>query len=98
MTAEIPDWMIIDAVRYATGRMTYQVSTTTAWLIQNWSSLSEYTQKIVRADLEREFTRDDTVREMSSNGIYPLGADCDRGCWESVRRLWQEPKENTDES
>ena len=86
--SEIPDWMIIDAVRYAIGRQSYQVGITCEWLRRNWSNLSEHVKTIVRNDVEEAFRFDDRDRE---NG-YPykhLGMDMDRREWETVRALWE---------
>lgn len=91
---DIPDWMIINAVRYATGRMTYAVLETCDWLVANWSNLPERVRQIIRQDLECEFRRDDMARAdpYRAKMILPLGHDCDRAQWERVRRLWGNPK------
>jgi hypothetical protein len=89
--SNIPDWMIIDAVRYCIGRMSYQVSTTTDWVCCNWKYLNEHTKTIVKNDLEEAFARDD--RDRSIGGEYPnyaLGHNCDRVEWERVRKLYQD--------
>jgi hypothetical protein len=35
----IPDFLIIDAVRYCMGRQTYAVSEITDWLQENWTNI-----------------------------------------------------------
>ena len=77
----IPNWMIIDSVRYAIGRATYQVAITTEWLIKNWDDLPLDTQDIIRHDVE------DGFRRYNSNP-RALGHQCDKESWESVRKLW----------
>ena len=79
--------MVIAATRYCLGRMTYIVSDCADWLIKIWPLLSPSTQRIVRADIEEAFSRDDADRE--AGRIYKaLGHDCDRHQWARVRRLW----------
>ena len=56
-----PNWMIIDAVRYAIGRATYQVLITTEWLIKHWDDIPMNTQIIVRRDIEDAFDRYERV-------------------------------------
>ena len=78
-----PDWMIIDAVRYAIGRRSYQVGITAAWVRCSWNMLNEHTQAIIRQDIEGEFA----AAERTGNYSH-IGYDCDRKEWEDVRRLW----------
>jgi hypothetical protein len=82
----IPDWMIIDAVRYCIGRMTMQVCTTTEWLIDNWEKIPRKAQEIIKRDLEREFECDAQDPE---NRWRTLGMNCDRELWGNVRKLWK---------
>ena len=56
----IPDWMIIDAVRYAIGRCTYQVSVTAEWIITHWAEIPCGTQEIIKRDIEEAFERYDS--------------------------------------
>ena len=83
----IPSWLIIDAVRYAVGRTSYQVGETAQWVIANWESLPEHAKTIIKQDLETEFERDDRLRAEGTRYL-PLGHDCDRREWEKVRALW----------
>lgn len=87
MTAPIPSWLIIDAVRYAIGRQSYQVGITCAWLRANWSQLDEHARTIVQQDVEEAFRDDDRDRE-SVRPYKALGMDMDRREWERVRALW----------
>lgn len=82
----IPDWMIIDSVRYCIGRMTYQVGVTCEWLRSHWASIPEPVQKIVIRDIREEFDRDTKARE-SGSPYRPLGHDCDRFEWSKVLDL-----------
>jgi len=80
---QAPDWMVIDAIRYALGRRSYQVNETCTWLMSNWYKLSQATRNIIRRDIEGEF------RMASEMGHYRfLGDECDRMEWERVRKLW----------
>lgn len=76
MTIEAPDFLIVNAVRYAIGRRSVVTSDTADWLRANWSSLPDAVQAWIRSDVEEAFKRDD------------LGDDCDRREWEKVRELW----------
>ena len=91
--AVIPDWLIIGAVRYAIGRMSYQVSITTEWVIQNWYLMNEHTKAIIIQDVEEAFREDDRHREAYAKKevtfkCFALGHDCDRESWLQVRKLW----------
>lgn len=79
--------MVIAATRYCLGRMTYIVSDCADWLIKIWPLLSPSTQRIVRADIEEAFDRDDADRE-AGRTYKALGHDCDRHQWARVRGLW----------
>ena len=81
--------MVIAATRYCLGRMTYIVSDCADWLIKIWPLLSPSTQRIVRADIEEAFSRDDADRE-AGRTYKALGHDCDRHQWARVRRLWSD--------
>ncbi len=72
----IPDWMVIDAARYAMGRATYQASVTARWLVAHWSEIPPPAREIIRRDMEEHYRRGD------------LGWDCDRDEWDRVRALW----------
>ena len=80
--------MVIAAVRYCIGRMTYIVSDCADWVIANWKDWPKHTKEIIRRDLEDAFKRDDVARAEQS-GYKPLGCDCDRQQWERVRSLWK---------
>ena len=84
----VPDWLVIDAVRYAIGRMTYQVDDTTSWLVEVWDRLPEPVQRQVRCDLERVFRRYEEARTCGKTDSS-LGMEMDVRCWERVRNLWR---------
>jgi hypothetical protein len=87
----VPDWLIVDAVRYATGRMSYQVSVTVDWLAQNWQQIPQSAREQIARDLEREFEQDDKARaDTKWTWSYPLGMDMDRRQWEKVRALYRQ--------
>ncbi len=75
--APAPDWMIIDATRYALGRRTYQVSVTCEWLLANWTEVPEDAREIIQRDIEEAFRR--------RGGT---GDPYDRAEWDKVRALW----------
>lgn len=78
------DWMVIDAVRYAMGRRTYQVGVTCGWVKSHWHLLDSHIQDVIRQDVECEFA----AAERTGNYSH-LGSNCDRQDWESVRALWR---------
>jgi hypothetical protein len=86
-----PDWMVIDAVRYAMGRRSYQVGITAQWVRCSWHLLSDHTQQIIKQDIEDEFQRAERTGDYSD-----LGDSCDRREWEDVRALWK-PKPQSEE-
>jgi len=80
--------MVIAAVRYCIGRMSYIVSDCADWIIANWNDWPESTRNIIKRDREEAFKSDDEARE-DDRAYFPLGMDCDRQQWERVRRIWQ---------
>lgn len=88
MTGEIPDWLIIDATRYALGRCSYQVSTTCEWLCVYWREIPANARTVIQRDVEGAFGRDDASRANGERWAE-LGMACDRKSWEEVRKLWQ---------
>lgn len=82
--------MIIAAVRYCIGRMSYIVSDCADWIIANWNEWPEKVRNIVKRDIDDAFRQDDEAREFTSQ-YFPLGMDCDREQWERVRKLWMAP-------
>lgn len=83
-----PDWMVLGAVRYATGRMSYVVGTTCDWLAANWGRLEPQLRGTIARDLEEEFEADDRARA-EGRAYKPLGMDMDRAQWERVRALYR---------
>lgn len=81
---DLPSWLFIDAVRYALGRRSTQVSTTCQWLIANWHRLPADAQEIIERDLGAELDRDNRARDQGHECL-PLGDDCDRLEW---ARVW----------
>lgn len=90
MTLLDDELMVIAAVRYCTGRMTYIVSSCADWLIKVWPQLTPNTQRTIQRDLEEAFLRDDEARAKGLE-YKALGHDCDRKQWERVRQLWSKP-------
>ena len=79
----VPDWVLIDAVRYAVGRRSYQVSVTAEWVISNWKNFSLHVQGVMRHDLQEAIAMDYRMRAMDGNHRW-LGDDIDRQAWLSV--------------
>jgi hypothetical protein len=81
----------LGALRYYIGRR--GISDFTSLLIQEWDNLPGDTCNFITVTLEEAFSQDDRTREnFAWNGpkMWRLGDDCDRACWEQVRRLWNE--------
>ena len=76
----IPDWVILDAFRYAIGRRSYQVGVTTDWLIANLDSFSDELAMMIDNEINEELERDSRAR-LGGDGLLPLGMDCDRADW-----------------
>jgi hypothetical protein len=85
-----PDWMIINAFRFAVGRMTPVVAETADWLVGHWPELSPAVRDQIRYELEHAFARDDEARGrvLRPTGL-PLGMTQDRWEWVRVRALWE---------
>lgn len=86
----VPDFLVVDAVRYALGRMTYQVEETTRWVVSMWERFPRPLRNQIRKDVEWQFNMDDQARAQGRREHLPLGMDCDRASWERVRALWKE--------
>ena len=82
------DRIVVWAVRYCLGRMTYVSGECATWLVRHWPQLSEETQQAIRRDVDQAFEADDKARG-SDQPFKPLGWDCDRREWERVRALWR---------
>ena len=80
--------MVVAAVRYCIGRMTYIVGDCADWIIANWKDWPESTRAIIKRDIEEAFRHDDIDREQN-RPVKTLGMDCDRQQWERVRSLWK---------
>ena len=85
----------LGSFRYYCGRMSYAVGDFTELLIREWPKLPIRVRHLIERDLEEEFLRDDTSREMQlmqntdRQWFHPLGQYCDRQRWDQVRRLWR---------
>lgn len=91
MTENDQTTLWLGAFRYYVGRMTYAVSSFCDLLYSNWETLPKTTRALIQRDLEEEFRRDDEMRkvaEQTCQASFPLGVDCDRRAWESIRALW----------
>ena len=76
----LPNWMIVNSIRYALGRQSLIVSTTCNWVILNWNWIGEYTRQQIKSDVENAFRH------------TPLGCNCDIKDWKRVRKLWRTQK------
>lgn len=77
--------MIIDAIRYAMGRRSYQVGVTCEWLMSNWLNIDPSTQMIIKNDIDREFKIGHETGKWQH-----LGTVFDIANWDSVRALWDD--------
>lgn len=59
--------MLISAVRYALGRATYIVGTTTDEVKRVWSELSENTRMVIRRDVSEALDRGQVGMEMDDS-------------------------------
>lgn len=80
--------MAVSAVRYCLGRRTYIVSDCQEWLCNIWDKLPEKAKAVIERDVEEAFKSDDEHRA-NGKDYRALGHDCDRRCWEQVRKLWR---------
>lgn len=66
------EWLIISAVRYALGRMTYVVGMTVDEAIRVWPHLHDGTKIVIEKD----------VRAAVADGV--LGMECDAADWQRL--------------
>ena len=83
-----PDWMIVNATRYALAHMTHEASETAQWLIENWDELSGIVKSQLRSDIETELQQDDVAIQEGSIR-RSVAMEFDRREWERVRALWE---------
>jgi len=91
--------MIVDAVRYALGRQTYQVETTCSWVINNWLVIGARIKLQIIRDVEGAFSKYEHWEKCKSKKVaseqlankyrFYLGDGCDVQQWKKVRELWQ---------
>ena len=92
---QITIWLA--ATRYYLGRHSYSVSSFCNLLIFNWNKLFESVRSLIEKEVEEEFRKDDRIRDrnggfLDHKTVGALGMDCDRKCWEGVRKLWTKTK------
>jgi hypothetical protein len=81
----LPDFMIHQSFRYVLGRRTYAVQEWCDWCVENWNKIPESEQNIIIRELEESFKLDSASK---SEFFKPLGDECDKVCWERVRKLY----------
>ena len=77
------DTLVISAVRYALGRMTYVVGDVAR--IAATADISKHARDVILRDLGEAIDRDDLARSEGKtplSGGLPLGMNCDRKEWE----------------
>ena len=77
------DTLVISAVRYALGRMTYVVGDVAR--IAATADISQRARNVILHDLAEAIDRDDLARSEGKtplSGGLPLGMNCDRKEWE----------------
>lgn len=81
--------LIVGATRYYMGRTTIHAASFAQYeLAKAWPLLQHSTQAVIKRDLEEQFRRDDEARARGDKHL-PLGMDCDRAAWETVRAAWK---------
>ena len=83
--------LIIPATRYYIGRMTIAANMHAKCLAENWGKFSERTRSVLKRDIE-EWIIDDDLSRKDGNEHHPLGMDCDREAWLSVKEAWEKKK------
>ena len=78
----------LGATRYYMGRRSVGVSAFCTELRAAWRFLDDETRALIERDVEEEFARDDSWRTLHQDKPWPLGDNCDRTEWETVRNLW----------
>jgi len=77
------DTLVICAVRYALGRMTYVVGDVAR--IAATADISKHARDVIVRDLGEAIDRDNYARSSGEDALYgglPLGMNCDRREWE----------------
>lgn len=86
---DTPSDLVFWSFRYFLGRRTIATTCFAEDLAKAWPHLDKRVQELIMGELEREFERDDKVRNSGLLGCYmPLGDDCDRKAWEMVRNAY----------
>ena len=81
--------LLIGTTRYYLGRMTIAANYFAKYeLAKAWPLIPLHTRTILQRNIEEAFQRDDKAR---ADGLqyFPLGMDCDRAAWQTVRNHWQ---------
>lgn len=85
---QIPEFLPINAFRYALGRQTYVTAETSSWLISNWGNLTKNARFVIARDLREAIAEDDRDRRAHDGcgaRSFSLGADMDRREWIKLR-------------
>jgi hypothetical protein len=86
----LPNWMIINAVRYALDRKTPQVSITCDWLILNWNWIGEDTRAQIKRDINDKFSDYSRLKHLPNlKYCSSLSSQDILENWEKVRKLWK---------
>lgn len=83
--------LVFWSFRYFLGRQTIATCCFAQELARNWNEIDERNRKLIQRELEEAFRHDDEIRAepmQSCPDWKPLGADCDRQCWELVRKAY----------
>lgn len=89
-----PSELVFWSFRYFLGRMTIATCCFARELAESWSYLDPRIQDLIKKELEQAFADDDDARGDVSNKYYPLGHDCDREAWETVRKAYNKNEKN----
>lgn len=75
----VPQWVILSAVRYALGRHSYVVSDTVTLVRSLWHELDDLTKRIVVKDINEELTREGKYSNIDSDLWRKLIKDVTNG-------------------
>jgi hypothetical protein len=86
----MPEWILINAIRYAFKKPASVVSDTCRYIIDNWFLFDEITKKQIRNDVNDAFSDYSRCKNLPNlRHCSPLGKPCDIKEWENVRKLWR---------
>lgn len=80
---ELPNFMILESLRYCIGRETYVVKEWVDWAIENWKCIPEYIRVLIKQELTHRFYLDNLALENGGVTDY-LGSAIDKEQWQRL--------------